>query len=70
MHNDPTVSKIDPKRVTREYWGNGVNAETPLFIKGMKKQKMFPVRVFVGEFVYSWAVLAKCFPPSDGDGKQ
>lgn len=31
---------------------------------------MFPVRVFVGEFVYSWAVLAKCFPPSDGYGKQ
>ena len=31
---------------------------------------MFPARVFVGEYVYFGAVLAKCFPPLDGDGKQ
>lgn len=31
---------------------------------------MFPVRVFVVDIVYLWAVSAKCFPPSDGYGKQ
>lgn len=31
---------------------------------------MFPVRVFVGDIVYLWAVFAKSFPSADGDGKQ
>ena len=31
---------------------------------------MFPARVFVGEYVYLWALFAKCFPPAGGDGKQ
>ena len=31
---------------------------------------MFPVRVYVGECVYLWAAFTKCFPSSNGDGKQ
>lgn len=35
-YNNPTILDSDPKRVTREYWGNGINAGTPLFIGELK----------------------------------
>ena len=35
-YNNPTILDSDPKRVTKNIWGNGLNAETPLFIGGTK----------------------------------
>jgi hypothetical protein len=35
-YNNPTILDSDPKRVTKNIWGNGLNAETPLFIEELK----------------------------------
>lgn len=35
-YNNPTILDSDPKRITKKYWGNGVKAETPLFIGELK----------------------------------